>query len=302
MNLSEWYWWYLWPKMAFKLSQEFPTAFLDITKLSKTAAQYTSIPHSSQLRSCCCRFADRVPLIAQSSFAARVVVFDELAYCNITLLNHFTNNYNIEFRCTKSTRRCWASLWLLFNRLRSIPPDFYWRHVLSVHQYFSCPFSLSSIHHKCGRYKLGPQRMCWKAVCILKSIDLWIRSVSCVLLTAPPPPPPASAPPPPLPATPPPHPPTQSFSQSPWSTLLEWAKFWTCRFLILCSLWRRIVFISSPCHCWQIKRTYKGWMLCGYVQPRVNRRSSEIQGTALGKCLQAWPVYIQVPACGCSAE
>ena len=24
----------------------------------------------------------------------------------------------------------------------------------------------------------------------------------------------------------------------------------------------------------------------------VNRRSSEIQGTALGKCLQAWPVYI----------
>ena len=23
-----------------------------------------------------------------------------------------------------------------------------------------------------------------------------------------------------------------------------------------------------------------------------NRRSSEIQGTALGKCLQAWPVYI----------
>ena len=34
-----------------------------------------------------------------------------------------------------------------------------------------------------------------------------------------------------------------------------------------------------------------------------NRRSSEIQGTALGKCLQAWPVYyIQVHACGCSAE
>ena len=23
-----------------------------------------------------------------------------------------------------------------------------------------------------------------------------------------------------------------------------------------------------------------------------NRRSSEIQGTAIGKCLQAWPVYI----------
>ena len=34
----------------------------------------------------------------------------------------------------------------------------------------------------------------------------------------------------------------------------------------------------------------------------MNRRSSEIQGTALGKCLQAWPVYIQVHACGCSAE
>ena len=31
----------------------------------------------------------------------------------------------------------------------------------------------------------------------------------------------------------------------------------------------------------------------------TNRRSSEIQGTALGKCLQAWPVYIQVQACGC---
>ena len=30
-----------------------------------------------------------------------------------------------------------------------------------------------------------------------------------------------------------------------------------------------------------------------------NRRSSEIQGTALGKCLKAWPVYIQVHACGC---
>ena len=28
------------------------------------------------------------------------------------------------------------------------------------------------------------------------------------------------------------------------------------------------------------------------VAVSVNRRSSEIQGTALGKCLQAWPVYI----------
>ena len=35
--------------MAFKLFQEFPTASLNITKLSKTAAQYTSIPHSAQL-------------------------------------------------------------------------------------------------------------------------------------------------------------------------------------------------------------------------------------------------------------
>ena len=25
-----------------------------------------------------------------------------------------------------------------------------------------------------------------------------------------------------------------------------------------------------------------------------NRRSSEIQGTALGKCLQAWPIYIYI--------
>jgi len=27
-----------------------------------------------------------------------------------------------------------------------------------------------------------------------------------------------------------------------------------------------------------------------------NRRSSEIQGTALGTCLQAWPVYRSMPA------
>ena len=31
-------------------------------------------------------------------------------------------------------------------------------------------------------------------------------------------------------------------------------------------------------------------------QPVLNRRSSEIQGTALGKCLQAWPVYRSRPA------
>ena len=30
MTLSEWFWWYLWPKMAFKMSQEFPTVFLDM--------------------------------------------------------------------------------------------------------------------------------------------------------------------------------------------------------------------------------------------------------------------------------
>ena len=32
-----------------------------------------------------------------------------------------------------------------------------------------------------------------------------------------------------------------------------------------------------------------------------NRRSSEIQGTALGKCLQAWPVYTG-PCLRCVAQ
>ena len=36
MTLSGWFWWYLWPKMAFKLSQEFLTTSLDITN-SKSA-------------------------------------------------------------------------------------------------------------------------------------------------------------------------------------------------------------------------------------------------------------------------
>ena len=40
---------------------------------------------------------------------------------------------------------------------------------------------------------------------------------------------------------------------------------------------------------------------CAATSALRNRQSSEIQGTALGKCLQAWPVYIQVHACGCSA-
>ena len=33
-----------------------------------------------------------------------------------------------------------------------------------------------------------------------------------------------------------------------------------------------------------------------FVWTVVNRRSSEIQGTALGKCPQAWPVYRSRPA------
>ena len=35
------------------------------------------------------------------------------------------------------------------------------------------------------------------------------------------------------------------------------------------------------------------FLVCVKCTPCVqgNRRSSEIQGTALGKCLQAWPVY-----------
>ena len=37
---------------------------------------------------------------------------------------------------------------------------------------------------------------------------------------------------------------------------------------------------------------------CAATSALRNRQSSEIQGTALGKCLQAWPVYIQVHACG----
>ena len=32
-------WFYLWPKMAYKMSQEFPTVFLDITHLCQDMAQ-----------------------------------------------------------------------------------------------------------------------------------------------------------------------------------------------------------------------------------------------------------------------
>ena len=31
MTLFRWFWWYLWPEMASKMSQEFPTASLDVT-------------------------------------------------------------------------------------------------------------------------------------------------------------------------------------------------------------------------------------------------------------------------------
>ena len=31
---SEWFWWYRWPKMAFKMSQEFPTISLDVSSIS----------------------------------------------------------------------------------------------------------------------------------------------------------------------------------------------------------------------------------------------------------------------------
>ena len=31
LDLFEWFWWYLWPKMALEMSQEFPTVSLDIT-------------------------------------------------------------------------------------------------------------------------------------------------------------------------------------------------------------------------------------------------------------------------------
>ena len=35
-----------------------------------------------------------------------------------------------------------------------------------------------------------------------------------------------------------------------------------------------------------------GWSRVELRAQFINRRASEIQGTALGKCLQAWPVYI----------
>ena len=31
MTLFEWFWWYMWPKMAFKMFQEFPTISLNIS-------------------------------------------------------------------------------------------------------------------------------------------------------------------------------------------------------------------------------------------------------------------------------
>ena len=42
------------------------------------------------------------------------------------------------------------------------------------------------------------------------------------------------------------------------------------------------------------------WGVCNddmghnYASTSGNRRSLEIEGTALGKCLQAWPVYIYI--------
>ena len=39
MTLFEWFWWYLWPKMAFKMSQEFPTVSLDITGTAQQKTQ-----------------------------------------------------------------------------------------------------------------------------------------------------------------------------------------------------------------------------------------------------------------------
>ena len=39
-----------------------------------------------------------------------------------------------------------------------------------------------------------------------------------------------------------------------------------------------------------------GYCIKMFLVSFVNRRSSEIQGTALGKCLQAWPVYWAIQA------
>ena len=52
-----------------------------------------------------------------------------------------------------------------------------------------------------------------------------------------------------------------------------------------CHKWRNKVF-SSHVSFWFISFLTTSHLV------RTTRRSSEIQGTALGKCLQAWPVYI----------
>ena len=38
MALFGWFWWYLWPKMAYKMSQEFPTDSMDITRKVDTGS------------------------------------------------------------------------------------------------------------------------------------------------------------------------------------------------------------------------------------------------------------------------
>ena len=43
---------------------------------------------------------------------------------------------------------------------------------------------------------------------------------------------------------------------------------------------------------WSTQNSLRDGSSFMWHQPCNNRRSSEIQGTALGKCLQAWPVYL----------
>ena len=48
---------------------------------------------------------------------------------------------------------------------------------------------------------------------------------------------------------------------------------------------------SGPCSVLDIYKQYYQIVSTNRTAVDVNRRSSEIQGTALGKCLQKWPVY-----------
>ena len=158
--------------MAFKLSQEFPTASLNITKLSKTAAQYTSIPHSAQLSTPpfhIPRSSDRAAVGLPTAFhslpSLRLLRGLSCSMCEPTVISLSFESFHHQLQYPLSLHQInTALLSFLVAALQSTALDspifLYWRRVLSVPRYFSFPLSLSSIHHKCGRYKFGQQRMC----------------------------------------------------------------------------------------------------------------------------------------------